>query len=70
NPVWVLLSLLAGAKVGGLLGVVLAVPLAGTIKSAIELWRSPNHGWTLATDSALPVKTARPDRPVQPTPDR
>ncbi len=70
NPVWVLLSLLAGAKVGGLLGVVLAVPLAGTIKSAIELWRSPNHGWTLATDSALPVKTARPDRPAQPTPDR
>jgi len=46
NPVWVLLSLLAGAKVGGLLGVVLAVPLAGTVRSAIEIWRSPGHGST------------------------
>ncbi|MGD1851055.1 MAG: AI-2E family transporter [Cyanophyceae cyanobacterium] len=33
NPVWVLLSILAGFKVAGVLGVVIAVPLAGTIKS-------------------------------------
>ena len=33
NPVWVLLSILMGFKVAGVLGVVIAVPLAGTIKS-------------------------------------
>jgi predicted PurR-regulated permease PerM len=59
NPVWVLLSLLAGAKVGGLLGVVLAVPLAGTIKSAIELWRSPNRNF----ETALPVPVPTDRRP-------
>jgi predicted PurR-regulated permease PerM len=29
NPVWVLLSLLIGAKVGGILGLLIAVPMAG-----------------------------------------
>lgn len=33
NPVWVLLSILIGFKVAGVLGVVIAVPMAGTIKS-------------------------------------
>lgn len=32
NPVWILISLLLGAQVGGVLGVLLAVPLAGAIK--------------------------------------
>lgn len=36
NPVWVLLSLLVGAQVGGLLGAVIAVPLAGTFKQMID----------------------------------
>lgn len=36
NPVWVLLSLFIGAQVGGLLGVIIAVPLAGTIKQIID----------------------------------
>ena len=33
NPIWILLSLLLGAKIGGILGVLIAVPMAGAIKS-------------------------------------
>ena len=40
NPFWVLISLLAGAQVGGLLGVVVAVPIAVVIKVALESVRS------------------------------
>ena len=36
NPVWVLLSLLIGAQIGGLLGAVIAVPLAATLKQIID----------------------------------
>ncbi len=36
NPVWVLLSLFIGAQVGGLLGLVIAVPLAGTFKQIVD----------------------------------
>ncbi len=40
NPVWVFLAILAGAKVGGLLGVVVAVPIAVVIKTALSSFRS------------------------------
>lgn len=36
NPVWILISLFIGAKVGGLLGLFLAVPLASVIKRIIN----------------------------------
>ncbi|MFB2977244.1 AI-2E family transporter [Microseira sp. BLCC-F43] len=36
NPVWVLVSLLLGAKVGGLLGLLIAVPIAGCINSIAQ----------------------------------
>ena len=32
NPVWIIILLLLGAKLGGILGLILAVPLAGAIK--------------------------------------
>ena len=32
NPIWIIISLLLGAKLGGVLGLILAVPLAGAIK--------------------------------------
>jgi len=41
NPVWVLISILAGARVGGLLGVIVAVPIAVIIKTALMALRSP-----------------------------
>ncbi|PSB21567.1 AI-2E family transporter [Phormidesmis priestleyi ULC007] len=41
NPVWVFLAILTGARVGGLLGVVIAVPTAVVVKSALVALRSP-----------------------------
>jgi predicted PurR-regulated permease PerM len=35
NPFWVFIAILAGARVGGLLGVIVAVPAAVVIKEAL-----------------------------------
>ena len=43
NPVWVFISILTGARVGGLLGVIVAVPTAVVIKSALIALRSPTN---------------------------
>lgn len=40
NPVWVFISILTGARIGGLLGVVVAVPIAVVIKNALVAIRS------------------------------
>lgn len=40
NPFWVFISLLTGARVGGLLGVVVAVPIAVVINQALIVVRS------------------------------
>lgn len=40
NPFWVLISLLTGARIGGLLGVIVAVPSAVMIKEALGAIRS------------------------------
>ncbi|AFZ31232.1 protein of unknown function UPF0118 [Gloeocapsa sp. PCC 7428] len=40
NPVWVLVSVLTGARIGGLLGVIVAVPTAVVIKTALSAVRS------------------------------
>lgn len=39
NPVWLLISVLTGARIGGLLGVILAVPSAVVIKTALSALR-------------------------------
>jgi predicted PurR-regulated permease PerM len=39
NPVWILISVLTGARVGGLLGVIVAVPFAVIIKTIITAIR-------------------------------
>ncbi len=39
NPVWIVLSLLLGAKLAGLLGLLIAVPVAGSIKSVADSLR-------------------------------
>ncbi len=41
NPVWILISVLTGARIGGLLGVIVAVPCAVVIKSIISAIRPP-----------------------------
>ncbi|MEA5581239.1 AI-2E family transporter [Nodularia harveyana UHCC-0300] len=41
NPVWILISVLTGARIGGLLGVIVAVPTAVIIKTALTALRPP-----------------------------
>ncbi|WP_017653297.1 AI-2E family transporter [Fortiea contorta] len=36
RPIWVIISLLIGTYIGGLLGLLIAVPIAGVIKDAVE----------------------------------
>ncbi len=38
NPVWILVVLLIGAKVGGILGLLIAVPLAGFVKNYFHVF--------------------------------
>ena len=40
NPFWVFVSILTGARVGGLLGVVVAVPTAVLLREALDAVRS------------------------------
>ncbi|GAB1543404.1 AI-2E family transporter [Scytonema sp. NUACC21] len=40
NPVWVVISLLVGAKLGGLLGLLVAIPIASFIKDVTDSWRA------------------------------
>jgi predicted PurR-regulated permease PerM len=41
NPVWVLIALLLGVRIGGLLGLLIAVPTASFIKSIIDMLKAP-----------------------------
>ena len=50
NPVWVFISILTGVRVGGLLGVIIAVPTAVVIKTALEAIRVPE-----TPDETLPA---------------
>lgn len=75
NPVWVLISILAGARVGGLLGVIVAVPTAVVIKTALMALRSPHLGQTpthnLAAEgpSLTPPRTIVEAAPINPSED-
>lgn len=39
NPIWIIIALLMGLQIAGFLGVLVAVPIAGTIKSMIDTLR-------------------------------
>ncbi len=58
NPVWIIISLLLGAKLGGVLGLILAVPLAGAIKRITDSLRvsQPDPNWE-DKSSATAIKT-------------
>ncbi|MBD2308183.1 AI-2E family transporter [Chroococcidiopsis sp. FACHB-1243] len=57
NPVWVLISVLTGARVGGLLGVIVAVPTAVVIKTALSAVRSPQLTETSSTTATAMTTT-------------
>jgi len=44
NPIGILICLLIGGQIAGLLGVIVSVPIAGTIKGTIDLIRKQSHG--------------------------
>ncbi len=44
NPIVILICLLAGGQIAGLLGVIIAVPIAGTIKGTIDTIRHQSEG--------------------------
>ncbi len=54
NPVWVFISILTGARVGGLLGVVVAVPTAVVIKSILVALRSPTPALIYPAETRIP----------------
>lgn len=44
NPAWLFMSLLVGAKFGGFLGLLVAVPTASFVKATIDDWRNGTLG--------------------------
>ncbi|MDP5018676.1 MAG: AI-2E family transporter, partial [Dolichospermum sp.] len=63
NPVWILISVLTGARIGGLLGVIVAVPCAVVIKSVISAIRPPVL--SLDTEDSSPDEIAAPMTPEE-----
>jgi predicted PurR-regulated permease PerM len=51
NPVMILLAVLIGLQIAGFLGVLVGVPIAGTIKNTIDLIRQSQKSDSLATES-------------------
>jgi predicted PurR-regulated permease PerM len=54
RPIWVIISLLIGTYIGGLLGLLLAVPLAGFIKDAIDGFAEFPESRSSIEDEKLP----------------
>lgn len=51
NPFWVLIAVLSGARIGGLLGVIVAVPTAVLLKEGLRLVRSADGDAAVTTDA-------------------
>ncbi|WP_339458780.1 AI-2E family transporter [Nodularia spumigena] len=62
NPVWILISVLTGARVGGLLGVIVAVPTAVIIKTALTALRPQGLNGD-AEEKPAPVVTEKSPPP-------
>ncbi|QLE56534.1 AI-2E family transporter [Nostoc sp. TCL26-01] len=62
RPIWVLVSLLVGTYIGGLLGLLIAVPVAGLIKETVDGFASASTGIdnTLATEAITEVLKPKP----------
>jgi predicted PurR-regulated permease PerM len=57
NPVWVVVSLLIGAKLGGVLGLLVAIPLASFIKDMADTWRDGEFNKN-SVDSEYPQESS------------
>lgn len=64
NPIWILLSLLVGAQLEGVVGVVIAVPLAGSIKQIIDSLEAEPTMILVGPDPNPPETPSERDRPA------
>jgi predicted PurR-regulated permease PerM len=51
NPIMIFVSILIGGQIAGLLGIVISVPIAGTIKGAIDLFREHQKTQQILSDN-------------------
>lgn len=65
SPAIVLASLLLGSKVAGLLGVILAIPLAGMVKTIIVLLLDPTLPPQTGSFFVNPLDVSEPDPPLE-----
>ena len=64
NPIWILLALLVGAQLEGVVGAVIAVPLAGSIKQIIDSIEAKPAVILLGSDQTPPETPVDQDRPA------
>jgi predicted PurR-regulated permease PerM len=59
NPIWIFVALLLGARIAGVLGVILAIPIAGTIQGTVEQLRAKSSPVILSStnDSSSSSRT-------------
>ncbi|GAB4214928.1 MAG: AI-2E family transporter [Synechococcales cyanobacterium] len=62
NPVWILVALLVGAQLGGILGVIVAIPITSVVKGLYQIARSADQeaamvvaGSTSVTSEGIPT---------------
>ena len=62
NPLWVILSVLAGAEMAGIIGALLAIPAAGAIQViARDLW-DERRGRSRTRPRSAPTRNRFPER--------
>jgi predicted PurR-regulated permease PerM len=63
NPIWIFIALLMGGQIAGLLGVIVAVPIAGTIKGTIEIINLHRKPHLVATETVAhePSSNMKPE---------
>lgn len=61
NPIVIFIALLVGGQVAGVLGVIVAVPIAGTLKGTLDTIRLQHQSPAVPTDTLTP----EPSSPVQ-----
>jgi predicted PurR-regulated permease PerM len=62
NPILIFIALLMGSQIAGVLGVIIAVPIAGTIKGTIDAIRFSHHPQVVETEAVSRERPGnRPD---------
>ena len=69
NPIWIFTALLMGGQIAGLLGVIVAVPLAGTLKDTLNFVRLKRKKSILFRPTQTPKNKESEPLPLQPPSD-